>query len=274
MNAQADVIALATRDLPRAAAFYTDLGCTVETDGDRAASVRIGGVSARLILRPWDDLSEQTQQPPDTSGFRGFMVSAIFDAAASVDRLLETATRAGGSSVKPAKGAVWGYAGHFADPDGHLWKVASTGFPLFERLRGGGEATDGPAMNPKELAVTLGSRDIKVTKAFYADGIGFDVDKSFGKFASFRASAGATLSLYTWDALAADADVDPQGSGFRGYVLGYDARSPKRVDEFAAAAARAGGRVLESPTERDGLGYVTFVVDPDGAVWAAMTSAD
>jgi len=33
---------------------------------------------------------------------------------------------AGGRVVKEAAGAQWGYFGYFSDPDGYLWKVASS----------------------------------------------------------------------------------------------------------------------------------------------------
>lgn len=36
-----------------------------------------------------------------------------------------SAAAAGGSVVKEAGPAQWGYFGYFSDPDGYLWKVAS-----------------------------------------------------------------------------------------------------------------------------------------------------
>jgi len=37
---------------------------------------------------------------------------------------LAEAERAGGKIAKPAHREIWGgYSGHFADPDGYLWKV-------------------------------------------------------------------------------------------------------------------------------------------------------
>ena len=54
----------------------------------------LDGGSTALALFPWDALAE--------------------------------AERAGGSIVKPAERAEWGgYSGYFADPDGHLWEVAT-----------------------------------------------------------------------------------------------------------------------------------------------------
>ena len=42
-----------------------------------------------------------------------------------VDTVMRQAEQAGARVVKPAQKTCWGgYAGYFADPDGHLWEVA------------------------------------------------------------------------------------------------------------------------------------------------------
>jgi hypothetical protein len=44
---------------------------------------------------------------------------------AEVDDVMAQAAAAGANVVKPAQKTFWGgYAGIFADPDGHLWEVA------------------------------------------------------------------------------------------------------------------------------------------------------
>ena len=51
---------------------------------------------------------------------------------AEVDAVIESARGAGGTVPKAGQKTFWGgYAGYFADPDGHLWEVAhNPGFPL------------------------------------------------------------------------------------------------------------------------------------------------
>lgn len=51
---------------------------------------------------------------------------------AEVDELIATATKAGATVTKPARETFYGgYAGYFADPDGHLWEIAwNPGFTL------------------------------------------------------------------------------------------------------------------------------------------------
>lgn len=43
----------------------------------------------------------------------------------AVDEVMKSAVAAGGDAVKDAAATQWGYFGHFADPDGYLWKVAT-----------------------------------------------------------------------------------------------------------------------------------------------------
>lgn len=270
-----NVIQLAVRDLDRAVRFYADgLGFTVERRDDTGVTLSLGDVRLPgLQLRPWDDLADELGTAPATDGFRGFMISAVFDAAHSVDQLLAAATKAGGTLVKPAKGAVWGYAGHFADPDGHLWKAASNAAPILAKIKRKPD-TPAAAATPTEIAVTLGVPDIKAAKQFSTEGLGYELDKAFGKFAKYKTSPGsATFSLYTWDALADDAGVDPAGSGFRGYALGYRAASPQEVDAATSAATGAGARVVADPKERPGFGYSATLLAPDDAAWTAAVAS-
>ena len=44
---------------------------------------------------------------------------------AAVDDVLERARRAGATIVTEPAQQAWGYAGAFADPDGHLWMITS-----------------------------------------------------------------------------------------------------------------------------------------------------
>jgi predicted lactoylglutathione lyase len=48
---------------------------------------------------------------------------------AEVDAMIERARRAGAGIVTEPGPQPWGYAGAFADPDGHVWMVTSAAFP-------------------------------------------------------------------------------------------------------------------------------------------------
>ena len=57
------------------------------------------------------------------------MFSLRAETEADVDELVERAHQAGGEVVTQPGQQPWGYAGAFADPDGHVWMVTSETFP-------------------------------------------------------------------------------------------------------------------------------------------------
>jgi predicted lactoylglutathione lyase len=57
------------------------------------------------------------------------MFSLRAETEADVDGLVERAHQAGGEVVTQPGQQPWGYAGAFADPDGHVWMVTSQTFP-------------------------------------------------------------------------------------------------------------------------------------------------
>ena len=90
--------------------------------------LRTGGVV--LSLYPRDKLAEDARLDPDGAGFRGITLAHNVPEREDVDRAIETAVAAGARLIKPAEDVFWGgRSGYFADPDGHLWEVAS--YPFF-----------------------------------------------------------------------------------------------------------------------------------------------
>src|SRR2546428_11686828 len=95
-------------------------------------------------------------------------------------------------------------------------------------------------MNVQISAVTLGVKDINRAKKFYSDGLGCAIDQHHPGFVSFKLGDGSTkLGLYAWVALAADAGVPADGSGFRAVTLKFIVESEARVAEAIALAVKA-----------------------------------
>jgi predicted lactoylglutathione lyase len=57
------------------------------------------------------------------------VVSLGVEAPAEVAQLIERARTAGAEIITEPGQQPWGYAGVFADPDGHLWMVTSAALP-------------------------------------------------------------------------------------------------------------------------------------------------
>jgi uncharacterized protein len=186
--------------------------------------------------------------------------------------VLARVERHGGRVSKPPKGAFWGYGGYVTDPSGYLWKVASSkGRPLLGRKESA--AGNGVVTKPKEIPITIGVADMKRSKQFYKDGIGLPVKKSFGnKFVMFEGEDGTSdLGMYKREALADDAAVEPQGSGFHGFSLTYIVDSEGQVDETLARAVDAGGEIVKPPARGSRRGYHGYFADLDGNLWQVAT---
>src|SRR5918911_5721350 len=120
-------------------------------------------------------------------------------------------------------------------------------------------------MNPHVSVITLGVRDLARARRFYADGLGWPVLAEEDDWICFRLGDGTSaLALYSWDALAEDAGVSHDGSGFRGVTFAYVARSDDRVDGVLDEAERAGGSIVKRGRRASWGGYSGYFADPDG----------
>jgi uncharacterized protein len=268
MNPKIDVITLGVTDLEEARAFYEHgFGGVVRTE-HRALAISLGPSSSRLHLRHWDTLASDASVEASSSGFRAFTLSCILESAAAVDALLGRVERHGGRVSKAPRNAVWGYSAYVTDPSGYLWKIASSKrHPLLGRREA--PASNGHAIKPQEVPITIGVADMKRAKDFYRDGLGLPVKKAFrNKFVMFGGDDGTSdLGMYKREALADDAAVPPDGSGFHGFSLTHFVSSTDRVDALVARASEAGGQIVKAPTAANGRGYHGYFADLDGNLW-------
>ena len=114
--------------MDRAKQFYAEgLGCRIEQDHPGFASLDLGDGSPSLALYQWEAAAQDAGVPSQGSGFRGVSFHYIVPDSQGVDEVMSNAKKAGADVVKEATNAQWGgYFGYFSDPDGHLWKVASS----------------------------------------------------------------------------------------------------------------------------------------------------
>jgi len=129
MEQRLSLITLGVADIARGRAFYEALGWRASSfaasaTGDAAVCFfDLGGV----VLALWGQaaLAKDVQAANDVSTFRGVALAYNARSRAEVDSIMVDAQRAGGRIVKPAADTFYGgYAGYFADPDGHLWEIA------------------------------------------------------------------------------------------------------------------------------------------------------
>jgi uncharacterized glyoxalase superfamily protein PhnB len=163
-----------------------------------------------------------------TTGFRGFTLSLVVSQPSTVDSLIGAALADGATTLKPAAKGFWGYGGVVQDPDGAIWKVATSS-----------KKDTGPAIREvDDFVLLLGVENVKATKRFYLDR-GLAVAKSFGsKYVEFDTpSSPVRLALYSRRAAAKDAGVSPDGTGSHRIIIGSDAGPFTDPDGFAWEAA-------------------------------------
>jgi catechol 2,3-dioxygenase-like lactoylglutathione lyase family enzyme len=118
------IVSLGVADLKAAKRFYGEgLGWeqSPASTGDFVLFVLRGGLG--LALYPRNLLAEEAGLA-DPGGFGGVTLAHNVESAAEVDEVLRVAVAAGATLTAPATEKPWGYAGYFADPDGHPWEVA------------------------------------------------------------------------------------------------------------------------------------------------------
>lgn len=121
-------------------------------------------------------------------------------------------------------------------------------------------------MKPRISMITLGVRDLAASIEFYEKGLGFPRMESPPDVAFFTLN-GTWLGLYGREALAQDATVSPEGSGFAAFSLSHNVASEQEVDDVVAEAVAAGASLVKKPQKVFWGGYSGYFRDPDGHLW-------
>jgi catechol 2,3-dioxygenase-like lactoylglutathione lyase family enzyme len=117
------LITLGVGDLARARKFYEALGWNGQ-EVEETYFVQAG--SSVLVLWSRTKLAEDAGVDDRAlDGFGGIALAYNARDRNEVDAILSAAHSAGATITKPAGETFYGgYAGYFADPDGHLWEIA------------------------------------------------------------------------------------------------------------------------------------------------------
>lgn len=121
-------------------------------------------------------------------------------------------------------------------------------------------------MKPRISMITLGVDDIERAVIFYEKGLGFPRIESPPTVAFFALN-GSWLGLYGREALAEDAMVSAEGSGFNSFALAHNVGSEAEVDALLAQAVAAGATLMKPGQKVFWGGYSGYFKDPDGHLW-------
>lgn len=121
-------------------------------------------------------------------------------------------------------------------------------------------------MKPRISMITLGVEDLEKSIKFYKDGLGFPQLDSPPTVAFFTLN-GSWLGLYGREALAEDAMVSAEGSGFNSFALAHNVSSEAEVNQVVEEALAAGATLVKKPQHVFWGGYSGYFKDPDGHLW-------
>ena len=131
MEQRVSLITLGVDDVARSKAFYEALGWTGQ-EVEETVFFQAGGLAVVLWGRAKLAEDAAIESVPDRGDFRGIALAHNVRSPGEVDEIMATAQREGATVTRAAEPTTYGgYAGYFADPDGHLWEVAhNPGFAL------------------------------------------------------------------------------------------------------------------------------------------------
>jgi len=121
-------------------------------------------------------------------------------------------------------------------------------------------------MEQRVSIVTLGVADLKRSTEFY-ERLGWRRSMAKAEGVVFFQAGGMALALFPRPELAKDANIDPEGRGFDGVSLAYNARNRAEVDSVLEEAQAAGAKLLKPAQVAFWGGYSGYFSDLDGFLW-------
>ncbi len=121
-------------------------------------------------------------------------------------------------------------------------------------------------MKPRMSMITLGVDDLKRSIEFYKNGLGFPRHGDDEEVAFFKLN-GTWLGLYDRMALAEDAQVNPEGSGFNSFAIAHNVSSEAEVISVINQAVQAGAILVKEPQKVFWGGFSGYFKDLDGHLW-------
>src|SRR4051812_43574382 len=130
MEQRVSLVTLGVADLPRARAFYEQLGWRGQ-EVEETVFFQAGGQA--VVLWGRDKVAADAGVTDDGRGtFGAVTLAQNVRSREEVDEIVRAAEAAGATVTKaPTETFYGGYAGFFKDPDGHVWEIAhNPGFTI------------------------------------------------------------------------------------------------------------------------------------------------
>lgn len=121
-------------------------------------------------------------------------------------------------------------------------------------------------MDARISLITLGVADLKRSKAFYEDVLGWQPAESPPDIVFYNLG-GIIFSLYSDEELAKDYGGTAKQSSYQGFALAHNLRSIEEVDALFADLRIKGANIVKEPEKVFWGGYSGYIADPDGHKW-------
>ena len=121
-------------------------------------------------------------------------------------------------------------------------------------------------MDQRISIVTLGVKDLEISRRFYVDGLGWKPVFENKEIIFFQ-SGGMVFALFLRDQLAADFQADAATFGRAAMALAHNVRDMSQVDPLMRRAVSAGAKILKPARKASWGGYSGYFADPDGFAW-------
>jgi catechol 2,3-dioxygenase-like lactoylglutathione lyase family enzyme len=122
-------------------------------------------------------------------------------------------------------------------------------------------------MNQHLHLITLGVRDFEKSYEFYTETLGWKPSSASQDDVAFFQTSGVVFAIYPREKLGEDALTSPEGSGFSGITLAYNASSELEVDEIISDLKSKGVKIIKEPQKVFWGGYSSYFADPDDYRW-------
>jgi uncharacterized protein len=123
-------------------------------------------------------------------------------------------------------------------------------------------------MQPRINVITLGTKNIKQSRKFYEQGLGWKASSTSNEhFVAFQLG-GIILCLYPETLLAEDAMTTISNErAFCGFTLAHNVASKDEVDAVLKKAVASGAKLQKAAQDVFWGGYSGYFSDPDGHFW-------
>lgn len=123
-------------------------------------------------------------------------------------------------------------------------------------------------MDPRLSFVTLVVRDLRASRRFYIEGLGWPVEfEQEGDVVMVQVAEKLILSLWQEDKAAGELGPIGRATGAMPFALAHNVATELDVDRAIAEARAAGATVASEPVKREWGGYSGYFADPDGFRW-------